>query len=62
MFVEIGEEGVAVKIKALDSYKGVMRMYPHPRSEKALDGLAAYRGVQAGCDYAEAFECVFRSM
>ena len=62
MFVEIGEEGVAVKIKALDSYKGVMRMYPHPRSEKALDGLAAYRGVQAGCDYAEAFECVFRSI
>lgn len=62
MFVEIGEEGVAVKIKALDSYKGVMRPYPHPRSGKALDGLAAYRGVQAGCDYAEAFECVFRSV
>lgn len=61
MFVEIGEEGVSVKIKALKAYKGVMRPYPHPRSEKALDGLAAYRGVQAGCEYAEAFECVFRS-
>ncbi|MCI8403034.1 MAG: PIG-L family deacetylase [Lachnospiraceae bacterium] len=61
MFVEIGEKGIAIKIKALGAYKGVMRPYPHPRSDKALDGLAAYRGAQAGCKYAEAFECVFRS-
>lgn len=60
-FVEIGEEGVKVKIEALSAYKGVMRPYPHPRSEKAIEGLAAYRGVQCGRDYAEAFECVFRS-
>ena len=62
LFVEIGEEGISLKIKALSAYKGVMRPYPHPRSEKALEGLAAYRGVQAGCNYAEAFECVFRRM
>lgn len=59
-FVEIGKDGVAVKIKALSAYKGVMRPYPHPRSDEALEGLAAYRGVQAGCNYAEAFECAFR--
>lgn len=59
-FVEIGKEGVDVKLKALKAYKGVMRPYPHPRSDKAIEGLAAYRGVQAGCNYAEAFECVFR--
>ena len=59
-FVEIGEEGVELKLKALKAYKGVMRPYPHPRSDKAIEGLAAYRGVQAGCNYAEAFECVFR--
>lgn len=58
-YVEIGREGVDVKIKALSAYKGVMRPYPHPRSQEALEGLAAYRGVQAGCNYAEAFECVF---
>ena len=58
-FVEIGKEGVDIKIKALSAYKGVMRPYPHPRSIKALEGLAAYRGVQAGCNYAEAFECAF---
>ena len=59
-FVEVGEEGVAMKLKALDIYRDVMRPYPHPRSEEAVRGLAAYRGAQAGCNYAEAFECVLR--
>lgn len=59
MFVEIGKEGVEVKLKALEAYTGVMRPYPHPRSVEAIEGLAAYRGVQAGCNYAEAFESVF---
>lgn len=59
-FMEIGKEGVEVKIKALQAYKGVMRPYPHPRSKEALEGLAAYRGAQSGCNYAEAFECVYK--
>lgn len=59
-FFEIGRKGVDIKIRALSAYKGVMREYPHPRSAVALEGLAAYRGVQVGCNYAEAFECVFR--
>lgn len=58
-FVEIKETGVKIKLNALNAYKGVMRLYPHPRSNEAIVGLAAYRGVQAGCNYAEAFECVF---
>ena len=61
MFVEVGAEGTQKKIEALSAYIDVMRPYPHPRSEKAIEGLAAYRGAEAGCDYAEAFECVFRS-
>lgn len=59
-FVEVGECGVNVKIRALSVYKGVMREYPHPRSEEALRGVAAYRGSQVGCNYAEAFECVLQ--
>lgn len=59
-FVEIGKEGLDIKIEALQAYKGVMRPYPHPRSQKALEGLATYRGAQAGCNYAEAFECVYQ--
>ena len=59
VFVEIGKDGVELKLKAIEAYKGVMRPYPHPRSNEAIEGLAAYRGVQAGCNYAEAFELVF---
>ena len=59
LFVEIGEEGLEVKLRAIEAYTGVMRPYPHPRSSEAIKGLAAYRGVQAGCNYAEAFEQVF---
>lgn len=61
-WVEIGKDGVDVKIEALQAYSGVMRPYPHPRSVEALTGLAAYRGAQAGVNYAEAFQCVFRSV
>lgn len=59
-FFEIGEEGIKVKLEALAAYAGVMRPFPHPRSTKAIEGLAAYRGVQSGREYAEAFESVFR--
>ncbi len=62
LFVEVGELGVKKKIEALEAYTGVMRPYPHPRSGKAIEGLAAYRGSEGGCDYAEAFECVFRTV
>lgn len=60
-WIEVGKVGLNKKIEALESYSGVMRPYPHPRSIEALEGLAAYRGAQAGIEYAEAFECVFRS-
>lgn len=59
MFVEVGKDGVDMKLRALEAYTGVMRPYPHPRSKEAITGLAAYRGVQAGCNYAEVFENVF---
>ncbi len=59
-YVEVGREGLDVKLKALAAYRGVMRDYPHPRSCEFIEGLAAMRGGEAGCYYAEAFECVFR--
>lgn len=58
-FFEIGLEGLEIKIKAPQAYKGVMRPFPHPRSEEAIKGLAAYRGAQSGLYYAEAFDCAF---
>lgn len=59
-FVEVGKEGVDAKIKALAMYRGVMRPYPHPRSEEYITGLAVVRGSQWGVNYAESFEVVFR--
>lgn len=59
-YLQVGREGVDAKLKALAQYRGVMRPYPHPRSEESILGLAAVRGSQSGCEYAEAFECVMR--
>ena len=59
-YVEVGEEGVDAKVKALNMYRGVMRPYPHPRSAEYIKGLAAYRGGQFGLNYAESFEVVLR--
>lgn len=59
-FVEVGEIAVDKKLEALSMYRGVMREYPHPRSNESIKGLAAYRGGQSGMVYAESFESVFR--
>lgn len=61
-WVEVGKEGVDAKVQALSMYRGVMRPYPHPRSSEAIEGFAAYRGCQAGCNYAEAFETALRRL
>ena len=58
-YVELGEELLTRKLRALAAYEGIMRPFPHPRSEEILRGLAAYRGGQAGMRYAEAFQVVF---
>lgn len=59
-YVEVGMDGVEAKCKALSMYRGVMRPYPHPRSDEYIEGLAAYRGGQWGMEFAEAFEVVLR--
>lgn len=58
-FVEVSEEAVNAKVKALEVYENVVRPMPHPRSEEALVALPILRGAQAGVPRAEAFECVF---
>lgn len=60
VFYEVKEIGVKKKLEALSQYQDVMRPYPHPRSRETIEGLAAFRGSQAGLNYAEAFESVFR--
>lgn len=60
-FVEVGEDAVDAKVKALGMYRGVMRSYPHPRSLEYIKGLAAVRGGQWGQNYSECFEVVLRA-
>jgi len=59
-YVEVGKDGVDAKVKALGMYHDVMRLYPHPRSVEYVTGLAAVRGGEWACEWAEAFECVLR--
>ena len=59
-YVEVGKDGVEAKVKALSMYRGVMRPYPHPRSDEYIMGLAAMRGGQWGMEFAEAFVVVLR--
>lgn len=59
-YVEVGEDGVEAKIKALEMYRGVMRPYPHPRSAEYIKGIAIIRGSEWGIKYAEAFQVVLR--
>jgi len=50
-----------LKVKALESYHLEMREWPHPRSLKAVEHLARWRGSSIGCEAAEAFMLVRES-
>jgi len=58
-YVDIGRY-IDRKMKCLACYETEKRRYPHPRSEKALKTLAQKRGIEIGCDYAEAFVSIRR--
>jgi len=61
MFIEVMEDDVHAKIKAIEIYDSEIRPYPHPRSAKALQNLTERWGVVVGCRFAEAF-CVIRTI
>jgi LmbE family N-acetylglucosaminyl deacetylase len=46
------------KLDAMRVYDREQPPFPHPRSQRALQALAAYRGVQCGEPAAEAFELI----
>lgn len=43
------------KLAALQAYAGELREFPHPRSLRAVEALARWRGASAGVGAAEAF-------
>ena len=53
-FVDVSET-LGVKMSALNAYETEMRNWPHPRSHRAIDHLARWRGAAVGVEAAEAF-------
>lgn len=53
-FVDISAT-LELKVRALQAYSSEMRDFPHPRSLRAVEHLACWRGASAGLQAAEAF-------
>ena len=58
LYMQVNEEDVLAKIKAMECYEFEKRTFPHPRSGQALKVLAQNRGLQVGCNFAEAFQII----
>ena len=58
LFVEITDQGLNAKIKAMEAYEFEKRAYPHPRSPEALRIRAQMWGITVGRTYAEAFQLI----
>ena len=58
IFIELSEENVQAKIKAMECYEFEKRAYPHPRSPEALHIVSQKNGIQVGFHLAEAFMLV----
>lgn len=54
-YISLSEQQINKKIKAMLTYKGEARPYPHPRSPEVLKALSQVRGSESGFHYAEAF-------
>lgn len=54
-FIDIGEF-LFDKMEALNIYSSELGTFPFPRSQKAVESLAQYRGTQSGFEAAEAFQ------
>lgn len=59
-FHEIGIDGFEKKMEALNAYKNVMKPFPHPSSIEVIKAQAIFRGSQAKCNMAEAYQIVFQ--
>ncbi len=58
VFYDITKYLDAKKAVLQEFFSSEMREYPHPRSLRGVEVLAQMRGMQVGCEYAEAFELV----
>ena len=59
-FIALNRKDVQNKWNALEKYKSETKPFPYPRSEKGINALAQYRGLQSGSEYAESFKLIRR--
>lgn len=57
MFVDISAT-LPQKLRAMACYETELRNWPHPRSLKAIEHLARWRGASVGCEAAEGFRVI----
>ena len=55
LYVEVSDEDVDKKIRAMEAYGGEVRPDPHPRSPEVIRALGKVRGSEAGFMWAEGF-------
>lgn len=58
-FFELDKKHIETKSLAMECYEYEKRVFPHPRSPKALLILAQNRGISVGKEYVEAF-CIIK--
>jgi LmbE family N-acetylglucosaminyl deacetylase len=54
-YIEVSEEDIDKKCRAMETYIGEARPDPHPRSREVLKALAKVRGSESGFLFAESF-------
>lgn len=55
LYIQLNKEDVDKKCKAMSAHISQNRPFPSERSEDAIRSLAAIRGTQSECEYAEAY-------
>lgn len=60
VYIELSEEDIELKCKAMKEYTTELREYPHPRSVDAIINQSKMRGNQVEAKYAEAFRLIRR--
>lgn len=55
VFIPCSQDGIKMKLRAMECYQSQLRRFPSSRSLEALEALAKYRGATISVERAEAF-------
>ena len=55
VFIPCSQDGMKMKLRAMECYQSQLRRFPSSRSLEALEALAKYRGATISVERAEAF-------